>query len=75
VETRKFTEGQAFKILEEVDGGKPVIMAARDYGVSRATVHRWKAKYGGMTLTKLKRLKALEEENTRLKRILAQQPV
>jgi putative transposase len=75
VKTRRFSEGQVFRILQEVDGGKPVIMAARDYGVSRATLHRWKARYGGMTLTELKRLKALEEENARLKRIVAQQAV
>lgn len=75
MKTRRFSEGQVFKILQEVDGGKPVVMAARDYGVSRATIHRWKGRYGGMTLTELKRLKALEEENTRLKRIVAQQAV
>jgi putative transposase len=75
VKTRRFSEGQVFKILQEVDGGKPVVMAARDHGVSRATIHRWKARYGGMTLTELKRLRALEEENTRLKRIVAQQAI
>jgi putative transposase len=75
VKTRRFSEGQVFRILQEVDGGKPVVVAARDYGVSRATIHRWKARYGGMTLTELKRLKSLEEENTRLKRIVAQQAV
>lgn len=73
--TRRFSEGQVFKILQEIDGGKPVVMTARDHGVSRATIHRWKTRYGGMTLTELKRLKALEEENIRLKRIVAQQAV
>jgi putative transposase len=75
VKTRRYSEGQVIRILQEVDGGKPVVIAARDHGVSRATIHRWKARYGGMTLTELKRLKALEEENARLKRIVAQQAV
>ena len=75
MKTRRYSEAQVVRILQEVDNGKPVIIAARDYGVSRATIHRWKARYGGMTLTELKRLKALEEENTRLKRIVAQQAI
>ena len=50
-----------------------MVSAAREHGVSPATIHRWKSKYGGMTLSELKRLKALEEENARLKRIIAQQ--
>ncbi len=45
----------------------PVVNAAREHGVSAVTIHRWKSKYGGMTLYEMKRLKALEEENTRLK--------
>jgi len=49
------------------------VNAARNHRVSPATIHRWKSKYGGMTLAELKRLKALEEENVRLKRIIAQQ--
>ena len=75
MKTRRCSEGQVIRILQEVDGGNPVVIAARDHGVSRATIHRWKARYGGMTLTELKRLKALEEENARLKRIVAQQVV
>jgi len=46
---------------------------ARKHEVSPATIHRWKTKYGGMTLSELRRLKALEEENARLRRIVAQQ--
>ena len=63
---------QVFRILQEVDGGKAVVVAAREHGVSPATIHRWKGKYGGMILSELRRLKALEEENARLKRIVAQ---
>lgn len=73
MKTRRYLEAQVFRILQEVDSGTPVVDAARRHGVSPATIHRWKAKYGGMTLSELKRLKALEEENARLKRIVAQQ--
>jgi len=73
VKTRRYSEAQVFRILQEVDSGTPVVDAARRHGVSPATIHRWKAKYRGMTLSELKRLKALEEENARLKRIVAQQ--
>jgi putative transposase len=73
VKTRRYTEAQVFRILKEVESGIPVVNAAREHGVSPATVHRWKSKYSGMTLSELRRLKTLEEENARLKRIVAQQ--
>ena len=73
MKTRRYSEAQVFRILKEVDDGCPVVDAAREHGVSPATIHRWKSKYGGMTLSELKRLKTLEEENARLKRIVAQQ--
>jgi putative transposase len=73
VKTRRYSEVQVFRILQEVDAGSQVVDAARKHGVSPATIHRWKSKYSGMTLSELRRLKALEEENARLKRIVAQQ--
>jgi len=73
VKTRRYSDTQVFRILKEVESVSQVVDAARKHGVSPATVHRWKSKYGGMTLSELKRLKALEEENARLKRIVAQQ--
>jgi len=73
MKTRRYSEAQVFQILKEVESGMPVVNAAREQGVSPATIHRWKSKYGGTTLSELKRLKALEEENVRLKRIVAQQ--
>jgi len=73
VKTRRYSEAQIFQILKEVDAGCAVVDAAREHEVSPATIHRWKSKYGGMTLSELRRLKALEEENARLKRIVAQQ--
>ena len=73
MKTRRCSEAQVFRILKEVESGMPVVNVAREHGVSPATIHRWKSKYGGMVLSELKRLKALEEENARLKRIVAQQ--
>jgi len=73
VKTRRYSEVQIFRILQEVDAGSQVVDVARKHGVSPATIHRWKSKYSGMTLSELRRLKALEEENARLKRIVAQQ--
>jgi putative transposase len=73
VKTRRYSEARIFQVLKEVEAGCPVVDAAQEHGVSPATIHRWKSKYGGMTLSELRRLKALEEENARLKRIVAQQ--
>lgn len=73
MKTRRYSEVRIFQVLKEVEAGCPVVDAAREHGVSPATIHRWKSKYGGMTLSELRRLKALEEENARLKRIVAQQ--
>ncbi len=73
MKTKRYSEAQVFKILKEIETGSQIVDVARKQGVSPATIHRWKSKYGGMTLSELKRLKALEEENARLKRIVAQQ--
>ena len=73
MKTRRCSEAQVFRILKEVESGMPVVNVAREHGVSPATIHRWKSKYGGMTLSELRRLKALEEENAKLKQIVAQQ--
>ncbi len=72
MKTRRYSEAQVFRILKDAESGLPVVSAAREHGVSPATIHRWKSKYGGMTLPELKHLKALEEENARLKRIVAE---
>ena len=73
MKAKRYSEAQIFRILKEVESGAPVVNAARGHGISPATVHRWKSKYAGMSLSELKRLKALEEENARLKRIVAEQ--
>ena len=70
---KRYTEAQIIRILKEVEGGKAVAEVARQYGVSGPTIFRWKKKYGGLDESELKRMKALEEENRRLKKIVAQQ--
>jgi len=67
----RFTETQIIRILKEVEGGRTVKEVCRDYGMSDATYYNWKAKYGGMTASDIKRLKELERENRRLKQMYA----
>ena len=67
----KFTESQIVKILKEAEAGVSVDDLTRQHGFSRATYYKWKAKYSGMDVSELKRLKALEEENRRLKQMYA----
>jgi putative transposase len=69
----RYTEDQIIGILREVEGGKPIAEVCRQYGVSEATVHRWREKYHGMDKEQLHRLKELEAENARLRGIVAQQ--
>lgn len=66
----RFTEDQIIGILKEHEAGISVALC-RKHGVSDATVYNWKAKYGGMDVSEAKRLKGLEDENARLKRLLA----
>lgn len=67
----RFTEDQIIGILREHEAGALVADLARKHGVSTATIYGWKAKFGGMDVSDAKRLKALEEENAKLKRLLA----
>lgn len=68
----KFTPIQITKILGEYDSGKTSLEVCRTYGISQATLYNWKKRYGGMEASDLTRLKALEEENTKLKRMYAE---
>jgi putative transposase len=70
---RRHREEQIIGILREAEAGASVGDLCRKYGISNATYYNWKAKYAGLTLSELKRLKALEEENRRLKQIVADQ--
>ena len=67
----RFTENQIVGVLKEADGGKPVKEVCRQHGISDATYYKWKSKYGGMEASDLKRVKELETENARLKRLFA----
>jgi len=67
----RFTESQIVSILKQQEAGAKVMDICRDHGISDATFYNWKAKYGGMAPSQLKRLKELEEENARLKRMYA----
>lgn len=67
----RFTETQIIKVLKEVEAGRLVKEVCREYDISDATYYNWKAKYGGMEASDIKRLKALEEENRRLKQMYA----
>ena len=68
----RYTEAQIVKILKEVEAGRLVKEVCREYGISDATYYNWKAKYGGMESSDIKRLKDLEEENRRLKQMYAE---
>ena len=70
---KKYTEEQIIAVLKEAEAGTKLPDLFRKYGMSDATYYNWKAKYSGMTTSDLKRLKSLEEENQRLKQIVAEQ--
>ena len=67
----RFTEEQIIWILREQEAGVATAEVCRRHGVSSATFYKWKAKFGGMDVSEARRLKALEDENTKLKRMLA----
>ena len=67
----RFTETQIISILKEVDAGLSVKEVCRKHGISDATFYNWKSKYGGMSASELKRLREIEEENAKLKRMYA----
>jgi putative transposase len=67
----KFNPTQIAKILKDFENGKDVESIIRDHGVSKATFYKWRQRYGGMEASELKRVKQLEEENAKLKRMYA----
>ncbi len=70
---RRFTEEQIIGVLKEAEAGKKVEDICREQGISKVTFYEWRKKYSGMTVSDAKKLKALEEENRKLKRIVADQ--
>ena len=70
---KRFKEEEIIPILKEAEAGVPVSELIRKHGISEQTFYRWKSKYGGMEVSEAMRLKELEEENRRLKRLVADQ--
>lgn len=68
---KRFNETQIIKVLKEYESGIPAVELARQYGIGESTIYAWQSKYGGMELSELKRLRQLEEENNRLKKMYA----
>lgn len=68
----RFTEEQIIGFLKQADAGMPVVELCRKEGFSDATFYKWRAKFGGMEVSDAKRLKELENENTKLKKLLAE---
>jgi len=73
VKAKRYTEEQIIAVLREGQAGAKVADLCRRYGMSDASYYNWKAKYAGMTVSDLRRLRALEAENRRLKQIVAEQ--
>ena len=69
---KRFTEEQIIGFLKEIDAGMPVKELCRKHGFSEASYYLWRSKFGGMTVPEAKRLKELESENARLKKLLAE---
>jgi putative transposase len=69
---KRFTEEQIIGVLKEAESGQKVAELCRKYGIAEATYYSWKAKFGGMTVADAQRLKELEAENSKLKRLLAE---
>jgi putative transposase len=70
---KRFKEEQIIEILKEAHAGVSVQELCRKYGISDATFYNWKAKYGGLTVNEAKRIRSLEDENRRLKHLVAEQ--
>ena len=68
----RFTEEQIIGVLREQEGGQPTADVCRRHGISPATFYKWKAKYGGLDVSEARRLRALVDENAKLKKLLAE---
>ena len=67
----RFSEEQIIRVLKEADGGQTIKEVCRRHGISPATFSNWRSKFGGMEVSDIRKLKALQDENNRLKRIVA----
>lgn len=73
MKTSRYTDSQIMAILKQAEAGTPVPQLCREHGMSSATFYKWRAKYGGMDASMMTRLKELEEENRRLKKMYAEE--
>ena len=73
MKTSKFTDSQIMSILKQAESGTPVAALCREHGMSNATFYKWRAKYGGMDASLITRLKELEAENAKLKKMYAEE--
>jgi putative transposase len=69
----RFTDSQILSILKQAEGGSPVPELCREHGISSATFYKWRSKYGGMDASLMRRMKELEDENRRLKKMYAEE--
>jgi putative transposase len=69
----RYSDSQIMSILKQAEAGTPVPQLCREHGMSSATFYKWRARYGGMDVSMMKRLKELEEENRRLKKMYAEE--
>ena len=69
----RYTDSQILSILKQADNGSPVADLCREHGMSTALFYRWRSKYGGMNLSLMRRMKELESENARLKKMYAEE--
>jgi putative transposase len=69
----RFTDSQIIAILKQAEGGTPVPELCREHGISSATFYKWRSRYGGMDASLVSRMKELEEENRRLKKMYAEE--
>jgi putative transposase len=69
----RYTDSQILSILKQAEAGTPIAELCREYGMSDASFYKWRAKYGGMDASMMSRLKELEDENRRLKKMYAEE--
>ena len=73
MKTSRYTEAQIIAILRQAEGGVPVSELCREHGMSNASFYKWRAKYGGMDASMISQMKAMEDENRRLKKMYAEE--
>ena len=73
MKTSRFTDSQIIAILKQAEAGSPISELCREHGISNATFYKWRAKFGGMDASLMTRMKELEDENRRLKKMYAEE--